>query len=91
MLRARTNEKKAGVEAKFAQFVAQATSQEEVDKAEEAKRSYLQQLTEGQSKMLKMFASSDVDGNGELNFTEFLLAEAWWMRCSINPDHAHLF
>lgn len=41
--------------------------------------------------MLKMFNMADVNGDGSLNFTEFLLAEAWWMRCSINPDHAHLF
>jgi len=91
MLKNRTIERKAIIEEKYQQYLADASSEEDVARAEEQKRSYLQQLTESQNKMLKMFAMSDLDGNGELNFTEFLLAEAWWIRCAINPEHAHLF
>ena len=91
MTKARTAERKAVIEKKFQDFVASGASRDEVEHAEEAKRSYLQQLAENQKKMMKMFKMSDLDGNGELSYTEFLLAEAWWMRCAINPEHAHLF
>ena len=91
LVKARTDDRKNAIEARFAEFEANAKTQEEIDRAEENKRSYLQHLTESQNKMLKMFNMADVNGDGSLNFTEFLLAEAWWMRCSINPDHAHLF
>ena len=91
LVKARTDDRKQAIEEKFAEFEANATTQDEIDRAEENKRSYLQHLTESQNKMLKMFNMADVNGDGSLNFTEFLLAEAWWMRCSINPDHAHLF
>ena len=91
LVKARTDDRKNAIEARFAEFEANAITQEEIDRAEENKRSYLQHLTESQNKMLKMFNMADVNGDGSLNFTEFLLAEAWWMRCSINPDHAHLF
>ena len=91
MVKKRAQERKDQIELKFQQYLSEATSQTEIDKAEEQKRSYLQQLTESQNKMLKMFTMADIDGNGELNFTEFLLAEAWWIRCAINPEHAHLF
>jgi Ca2+-binding EF-hand superfamily protein len=91
LVKERTDDRKMAIEEKFAEFEATATSQEEIDRAEESKRSYLQHLTESQNKMLKMFNMADVNGDGSLNFTEFLLAEAWWMRCSINPEHAHLF
>ena len=90
LIKIRTDERKAAIEEKFQEF-ASIASDRELQRAEEQKRSYLQQLTESQNKMLKMFAMSDVDGNGELSFTEFMLAESWWLKCSINPEHAHLF
>ena len=90
LIKIRTDERKAAIEEKFQEF-ASIASDSELQRAEEQKRSYLQQLTESQNKMLKMFAMSDLDGNKELSFTEFMLAESWWLKCSINPDHAHLF
>ena len=91
MVKQRIADRKAAIEEKFQSYLAEGTSEAEVARAEEQKRSYLQQLTESQNKLIKMFQMADLDGNGELNFTEFLLAEAWFMRCAINPDHAHLF
>jgi Ca2+-binding EF-hand superfamily protein len=91
MIKMRIADRKAAVEEKFQEFSADCPSEEELARAEEQKRSYLQHLTESQNKMLKMFSMADLDGNGELSYTEFILAEAWFMRCAINPDHAHLF
>ena len=51
----------------------------------------LQACTESQIKLLKMFESADQDGDGDLSLTEFMLAESWWLRCTLNPTNAHLF
>lgn len=91
MVKQRIADRKAAIEEKFQIYLEESTSEAERTRAEEQKRSYLQQLTESQNKLIKMFQMADLDGNGELSFTEFLLAEAWFMRCAINPDHAHLF
>jgi hypothetical protein len=91
LLRNRTAERKAAIDAKFQDYLLEAASAEDINRAEEQKRMYYQQLNEAQSKLVKMFDAADGDGNGQLSFTEFLLAEAWWIRCTLNPDHAHLF
>jgi Ca2+-binding EF-hand superfamily protein len=91
MIKTRITQRKAVIEDRFQEYISEAVSEEDRVRAEDQKRSYLQHLTESQNKLLRMFQMSDLDGNGELSFSEFLLAEAWFMRCAINPDHAHLF
>jgi Ca2+-binding EF-hand superfamily protein len=59
--------------------------------AEEGKQQYMQHLTESAGKLMKMFEIMDADADGTLSYEEFVLAEAWWMRCTLNPQHAHLF
>jgi len=63
----------------------------EMKSLEQSKNEYLQQLYEAQSKLKKLMEASDIDGNGSISFTEFMLMEAWWLRCTINPERAHLF
>jgi Ca2+-binding EF-hand superfamily protein len=60
-------------------------------KAEEFRRMHYQQLQETQNKLLKMFEAADIDRDGMISYPEFLLAEAWWLRCTLNPEHATLF
>jgi hypothetical protein len=43
------------------------------------------------SRLLKMFDAADTNGDGVISFTEFIMSEAWWLRCTINPDKQHLF
>jgi Ca2+-binding EF-hand superfamily protein len=91
LIRQRTAERKAVIDDKFNEFISETTSDAEVAKAEEFRRMHYQQLQEAQSRLIKMFENADLDGNGSLSFTEFLLAEAYWMRCTLNPEHACLF
>ena len=44
LVKARTDDRKQAIEEKFAEFEANATTQDEIDRAEENKRSYLQHL-----------------------------------------------
>jgi Ca2+-binding EF-hand superfamily protein len=67
------------------------TSDENYLKAEEFRRMHYQQLQETQNKLFKMFEAADIDRDGMISYPEFLLAEAWWLRCTLNPEHATLF
>lgn len=91
LLRSRTNDRKQTIDTKFAEFMSETTSDEDVMKAEEFRRMHYQQLTEAQTKLIKMFENADIDGSGSLSFTEFILAESYWLRCTLNPEHAALF
>ena len=91
LIRTRTSDRKKLIDEKFNEFLQEAGSDEEVMKGEEFRRMHYQQLTEAQSKLIKMFENADIDGDGHLSFTEFLLAEAYWIRCTLNPEHASLF
>jgi Ca2+-binding EF-hand superfamily protein len=92
IVRTRTQERKVTIEKKFKKYITDNDlSSEEVMAAELNKTRYIQQLQEAQSRLLMMFESADLNGDGIISFTEFILAEAWWMRCTINPSKAHLF
>lgn len=91
LIRARTAERKNVIDQKFNEFVSEALSEEAYLKAEEFRRMHYQQLTEAQTKLIKMFENADINGDGTLSFTEFLLAEAWWMLCTLNPERVSLF
>lgn len=92
LVRARTKERRDIIEQKFQEFLNEpGVSDAEIQQAEENKRQHMQACTEAQIRLLKMFESSDTNGDGQLSLTEFMLAESWWLRCTLNPSHAHLF
>lgn len=91
LIRGRTILRKQQIDERFGEFMQETNSDEEVSKAEEFRRMHYQQLTEAQAKLIRMFENADIDGDGQLSFTEFLLAEAYWIRCTLNPEHASLF
>lgn len=92
IVKGRGQERRAAIEEKFQEFVSEpGVSNEEVMLAERNKAQYFQQIREAQNKLIKMFDAADLNGDGLISFTEFIMAEAWWQRCTINPDRAHLF
>lgn len=92
LVRERTKAKKDIIEGKFNERITEpGLSEDEIAQAEEQKRQHLQACNEAQAKQLKMFAAADMNGDGSLSLTEFMLAESWWLRCTLNPEKAHLF
>ncbi len=92
LVRARTKNRRDIIEQKFQEFLNEpGVSEAEIQQAEENKRQHMQACTEAQIRLLKMFESADSNGDGQLSLTEFMLAESWWLRCTLNPSHAHLF
>jgi Ca2+-binding EF-hand superfamily protein len=92
LVRLRTQERKDIVEAKYNDFLGRVgVTDELIRKADENKRLYIQHLNEAQAKLLKMFDAADSDGNGILSELEFQFAEWWWIKCTLNPETAHLF
>lgn len=92
LVRQRTMDRKAAIEDKFESFLTEpGITEQEIMSAESNKARYLQQLNEAQVRLLKMFEAADTNGDGVISFTEFIMAEAWWLRCTINPERAHLF
>lgn len=92
LIKMRTVERKETIEEKFRQFLTSSSvSEEDVQMAEFNKSRYLEQMRESQTKLIDMFEAADLDNNGIISFTEFIMAEAWWLRCTLNPEKAHLF
>jgi len=92
LVRKRTKDRRDIIEQKFKEFLNEpGVSEAEISTAQENKRQHMQACTEAQIRLLKMFESADLNGDGQLSLTEFMLAESWWLRCTLNPSHAHLF
>jgi Ca2+-binding EF-hand superfamily protein len=97
LVRIRTADRITVINEKFKAYCAESSesegglSEEELVNAQNNKAQYLQQMEEAQSRLLKMFDAADTNGDGVISFTEFIMSEAWWLRCTINPDKAHLF
>ena len=92
LVRERTRGRRKVVEDKFQEAMAEADlSPEERESLEESRRQHLQQINEAQTKLLRMFDCADLNGDGLLSLTEFQLAEAWFLRCTLNPEKSHLF
>lgn len=91
-IRHRIQQRKGVIEEKFQQLIKEPGVQPaEVQRAEEMRRQHLQHLHESQNKLIQIFESADSNGDGQLSFMEFLLAEAWWLKCTLNPERVHLF
>ena len=92
LVRQRAKERRDVIEQKFKEFLSEpGITEAEILQAKENKRQHMQACTEAQIRLLKMFESADLNGDGKLSLTEFMLAESWWLRCTLNPSHAHLF
>ena len=92
LVRLRIMERKDAVEKKYDDFIKQPNlSPEDLAAADANRKLYISQLNESQSKLLQVFEAADTNQDGVISFKEFLLAEAWWLRCSLNPDQQHLF
>lgn len=92
LVRNRIHRRKEIIEQKFKVYISDSDiSPNEIKSAEMSKAMLMQSLLETQSKLLKMFEAADVNGDGIISFTEFVMAEAWWLRCTVNPNRAHLF
>lgn len=92
LVRERTRARRKVVEEKFQECMAgDDISPEEVASAEESRRQALQQINEAQTKLIRMFDCADLNGDGQLSRVEFTLAEAWFLRCALNPEKQHLF
>ena len=92
LIRQRTLGRRNVIDTKYEEFVAESVrSASEMRRADEIRRLNYQQLAESQNKLIHMFEAADIDGNGKLSLNEFMLAEAWWMRCTLNPEQMHLF
>jgi len=59
--------------------------------ADEMLRTHNAKLREAEEKMIDMFQKADLDENGQLDWQEYSLAEAWWLSSSCNPDKVELF
>lgn len=92
LIRQRSLARRNVVDQKYEEFIAESNrSASEMRKADEIRRLNYQQIAESQNKLIHMFEAADIDGNGKLSLNEFMLAEAWWMRCTLNPEQMHLF
>lgn len=96
LIRARTQDRIDYVEDKYDEMIngrskKNKLAEDDLLRAEESKRQYLQHIEESKTKMIRMFDAADINGDGMLSFSEFMLMEAWWMRCTLNPEKAHLF
>ena len=92
LMRTRTEQKKNYIEEKFQEILNDPqTIRSDIERADEYKRQHFQHLEESQAMILKMFDAADSNHDGVLSFTEFMLAEAWWLKCTLNPEKIHLF
>ena len=89
--KSRTDEGKAAIDKQFEAALASATTQAQRDAIAAQKQGHYQKIEEAETQLMAQLMKADVDGNGELSEQEFYLAEAWWMRSTLNPTKVALF
>ena len=88
----RTMKGRAAIESQFQQYIAsKELISDDVQKANLAKEAQVQALEEAELQLMTMLENADIDGNGSLTYDEFALAEAWWLRSTLNPEKVLLF
>jgi len=87
----RSDASKSAIDAQFESAIENAGSQQEVNKLIDQKKEHYQKVDEAETALLTMFAKADIDGDGLIEFGEFALAEAWWMKSVLNPTKVSLF
>jgi len=87
----RTDEGLAAIDAQFEAALANAQGGAERQQIMDQKEVHVQKVKEAEVQLLAQLAKADVDGDGELSEQEFYLAEAWWMKSTLNPSKVSLF
>ncbi len=50
-----------------------------------------ERLTYASEQLRQMLKNADVNGDGVVSFQEYVMAEAWWRRSTLNPGRVPLF
>tara|TARA_B110000305_G_scaffold100621_1_gene113290 strand:- start:257 stop:853 length:597 start_codon:yes stop_codon:yes gene_type:complete len=82
---------KEAIDKQFEAAIQDAESQEKVAELESQKQGHYMKVDEAESQLMNMFEKADSDGDGSLSQHEFFLAEAWWMKSTLNPTKVSLF
>ena len=86
LVRDRVATRKEEIDSNFAAYLKSVHSEEDAKRADELRLMYHQSLQESQNRLVKLYEAADMNGDGTISFTEFLLAEAWWLRCTLDPN-----
>eukprot|EP00595_Chromulina_sp_UTEXLB2642_P003398 CAMPEP_0196767326 /NCGR_PEP_ID=MMETSP1095-20130614/39068_1 /TAXON_ID=96789 ORGANISM="Chromulina nebulosa, Strain UTEXLB2642" /NCGR_SAMPLE_ID=MMETSP1095 /ASSEMBLY_ACC=CAM_ASM_000446 /LENGTH=233 /DNA_ID=CAMNT_0042134779 /DNA_START=351 /DNA_END=1049 /DNA_ORIENTATION=- len=74
LIRSRINERTAIILDKFNEIMNEPNlTNDDIKQIENSKQNHLQSLDETKSRLLKMFDAADINGDGLLSFTEFML------------------
>jgi len=87
----RSEAAKAAIDKQFEAALREVTSQEKLAEIEAQRQAHYQKVDEAESQLMVMFEKADTDGDGLLSQQEFFLAEAWWMKSTLNPSKVSLF
>ena len=87
----RTDAAKAAIDMQMEAALENCKSQQEQNDIIEQKKAHYQKVDEAEAQLMNMFLKADSDGDGQLSQQEFFLAEAWWMRSTLNPTKISLF
>ena len=87
----RTDSSKEAIDLQMEAALANCTTQFEQDEIMEQKKAHYQKVDEAEAALMNMFIKADTDGDGQLSKAEFILAEAWWMKSTLNPTQISLF
>ncbi|GMH63967.1 hypothetical protein TL16_g07046 [Triparma laevis f. inornata] len=90
-VKGRTDEAKAAVDKQFEAALNSATLDAQRQEIFQQKTVHYRKIEEAESQLLTQLLKADIDGNGELSEQEFYLAEAWWMKSTLNPTKISLF
>ena len=79
------------IEKQFEKALETAGTDQERQKVLELKEVHVQKVKEAEAQLLTQLTSADLNGDGILSEQEFYLAEAWWIKSTLNPKRVALF